>query len=156
MDWTIVINYGRYQLEGDQMSMKENLENLKNAYAVWHTEKGSNTQVWHDLVSDNVRFQSVTEEAPGLSFAADGASRADLVRYFDGLLDQWTMNYWTPEHFVMEGNQIAMFGRCGYTFRATGKDIETMVAHLWKFEGSKIVEFVEIFDSARVAAGTVN
>lgn len=135
------------------MNMQTNLKNLKNAYAVWDAEKGKNTQVWHDLVTDNIVFKSVTEDTPGLSFAADGASRNDLIRYFSSLLEQWEMNFWNAETFVTEGNKIAMFGKCGYRFRATGKDVEVMTAHLWKFEDNQVVEFVEIFDSARAASG---
>jgi hypothetical protein len=53
---------------------------------------------------------------------------------------------------VNEGDRIAMFGHCAWTNIATGKDMEVRVAHLWEFRDGQVVDYTEIFDSARATA----
>jgi ketosteroid isomerase-like protein len=62
------------------------------------------------------------------------------------------MVHWTPETFVGDGDQIAMFGRCGWRHQTTNKVADIAIAHLWTFKEGKAVEVKEIFDSARVVA----
>lgn len=45
-----------------------------------------------------------------------------------------------------------MFGHCAWTNIATGKDMEVRVAHLWEFRDGQVVDYTEIFDSARATA----
>ena len=133
------------------MTDDSDLSQLQNAYHIWHETKGSSGKPWLDLMDDEVCIYSMGEEAPGLSFAKDRQSKEEVVEYLTGLLVDWTMVHWTPEIFVSEGDRIAMFGHTAWTNKATGKTAETRIAHLWKFRDGKIVEFTEVFDSARVA-----
>ena len=64
------------------------------------------------------------------------------------------MIHWTPDTFVEDGNRIAMFGRCALTFRDTGESAQVDIAPLWQFDGNKIIELREIFDSAKALAAT--
>ena len=134
------------------MAESNDLDRLKAAYQAWHDTRGENNQPWLELMSDNVAVHSIDESAADLDFAKDRFSRQEMIDYFNRLHDAWTMIHWTPQHFVSQGERIAMFGRCAWTNKKTGKDVEIDVAHLWRFEGGQIVELTEVFDSARAAA----
>ena len=134
------------------MAEDTDIDQLKNAYRVWHDTKGANASTWLELMSDEVRILNMGEETAGLSFAKDRHSKHEAVEYLTGILNEWTMVHWTPEIYVSEGDRIAMFGHTAWTNKATGKTAETRIAHLWQFHNGKIVEFTEVFDSARVAA----
>lgn len=129
-----------------------NLAALKQAYRKWNDEKGRRGDMWLDLLDDRVRFRSVGQAQPGLSFARDRNSREEVVGYLQGLTGEWEMVHWTPEQFVCEDDRIAMFGVCAWTNRKSGKIAEVRVAHLWQFKDSKIVALNEIYDTGAAAA----
>lgn len=137
------------------MSDGSNLDRLKAAYKAWIESKGAGSEPWLALFDDDFRLCSMDEATPGLSFAKDRHSKQEAVNYLTSLLADWTMVHWTPETFVCEGDNIAMFGRCAWTNKATGKTAEIRVAHLWEFRGSRIVGLTDVFDSGRAAAAAV-
>ncbi|MGD9502514.1 MAG: nuclear transport factor 2 family protein [Methyloceanibacter sp.] len=65
------------------------------------------------------------------------------------------MDHYTPQHFVCEGESIAMFGVCAYRHKGTGKTAECRIACLWRFRDGKAVEMTEIFDTARAVAAAI-
>jgi ketosteroid isomerase-like protein len=129
-----------------------NMTALKEAYRRWDTSKGASKEAWLELMADEVRIRSVNEHEAGLSFAKNRYSRNEAVDYLAALLKDWEMIHWTPDTFVEDGNRIAMFGRCAWTFRDTGASAEVDIAHLWQFDGNKIIELREVFDSAKAIA----
>jgi len=135
-----------------QMANDTNLKRLKEAYQAWHETKGGSTDVWLDLMCDEVCVHNIGEEAAGLSFAKDRQSKQEFVDYLASILEEWKMIHWTSENYVNEGDRIAMFGHCAWTNIATGKDMEVRVAHLWEFRDGQVVDYTEIFDSARATA----
>lgn len=136
------------------MNGENNLAKLKSAYQAWHQSKGSDSKVWLDLMSDQVKLRSMAHAAPALAFAQHRQSKAEAVAYFTALAKEWSMVHWTPETFVSEGDRIAMFGSCAWTNKATGKIAEISIGHLWQFENGKVVSVTEIFDSARALAAS--
>jgi ketosteroid isomerase-like protein len=134
------------------MKDSSNVERLKAAYKAWHDTKGEDASVWLGLMEDDFRLVSMGQEAQGLAFAKERNSRQEAVGYLTGLLKEWRMVHWTPETFVCEGDRIAMFGRCAWANRATGKSAACRIAHLWTFRNGKAIELTEVFDSARAAA----
>lgn len=137
------------------MESGDNLTRLKAAYQAWHDSKGGNVDEWLALMSDDVHVHSVGDEKAGLEFAKGCCSREEAVGYFTGLLETWSMIHWTPQHFVADGDRIAMFGHCSWRSKATGKIVDVHVAHLWTFKGGRIVELIEIFDTAGATAAAV-
>ena len=129
-----------------------NVQNLKDAYKAWHDTKGGSAQTWLDLMHDHVTYHTMFEKAAGLNFAKDGTTKEDVVAYLSGIFDEWNMIHWTAEDFVTEGNQVAVFGYCAFRNKATQNIAQVRVGHLWTFEDDKIMDFIEIFDSARAAA----
>lgn len=131
------------------------LNQLKSAYKTWGDTKGEGDaarNAWFALAADNVRIASMHDAAPGLAFAKPRKSRDEFIEYLTSLVKDWEMVHWNAETFVNEGDQVAMFGHCGWINRATRKPLETPVAHLWTFQGGKAIAVAELFDSARVAA----
>ncbi|MGE3245743.1 MAG: nuclear transport factor 2 family protein [Beijerinckiaceae bacterium] len=132
-----------------------NVAALKKTYERWQSCKGLDTSCWDEIMADHIRLRSVAEETPGLQFAKDRVSKQEMAAYFSALTDAWEMVHWTPETYVADGDCVAMFGRCAWKFKATGKTADVRAAHLVRFENGKIAEFTEIFDSARAAAATM-
>ncbi len=135
--------------------MSKNLENLKAAYSAWDETKGGSAEQWLELFSDSIRIRSISEDTPGLSFARDRHSKAEAVEYLTSILAEWSMVHWTVDQLLEDGDQVAMFGHCAWTNKKTGKTAEVLAAALWKFEDGRIVEFTEIFDTARAAVAAM-
>lgn len=53
---------------------------------------------------------------------------------------------------VTNGDAVAAFGRYQVTIKATGKRVDTPIAHLWKLRGGKIVSYTGFADTAAFAA----
>lgn len=139
------------------MSDSKNLQALRSAYQQWHETKGESQGAWLELMADEVQIHTVGEEGVGLDFAKDSRSKEEAVAFLAGICEHWDMIHWTPDAFVEDGDRIAMFGTCAWTYRQNGKDVETDIAHLWQFADGKVVSLVEIFDSAKaVAAATAS
>ena len=137
------------------MTDQSNLERLKAAYQTWAETKGETDDArekWLDLFDDHIQIISMDETAAGLAFARNRRAKAEAVDYLLAIVQEWKMIHWTPETFVAEGDQIAMFGKCAWTNRRTQKSMECHVAHLWQFSAGKAIPYTEVFDSARAAA----
>ena len=83
---------------------------------------------------------------------AEGKKAYSIPKDNPKLRDPKKFGHWSPEVYICEGDHIAMFGRCGWKNKATGKVADVRTAHLWKFKAGKVIEFTELFDSARVIA----
>lgn len=134
------------------MTSNENLEKLQAAYKGWADSKGKDPDCWLNILSDTVCLRTMGEESPGLAFAEDRFSKEEVAGYLTGLAENWDMIQWTPQTFVSDGDTIAMFGQCSWANKATRKIAACRIAHLCKFKDGEIVEFTEVFDSARAAA----
>jgi ketosteroid isomerase-like protein len=134
------------------VSSSDNLARLKAAYAAWNDRKGDSLDVWRELMDPGFRLTSWGENTPGLEFSAPRSSREEALHYLSAILDDWAMIHYTPNHFVCEGDWIAMFGSCAYTHKRTGKSAECKIAGLWRFENGKAMELTDMFDSAVAAA----
>ncbi len=130
---------------------QENLRRLKAAYKAWDDTRGGSIAVWGELMADTVRLVSVEEGTRGLDFARNRTSLEGVLDYLSGILNDWDMVHVTPETYVAEGDNIAMFGRAAWRNKKTGKVADCRVSVLWKFQGDKVVEFTDLFDSAVAA-----
>lgn len=135
--------------------MSTNADKLKAAYKLWNDKKAQDTSGWLALLAGNVRITSMASDVKPLAFTAARSSREDAAAYMAALTKDWSMVHWTPETYVSEGDNVAVFGTCAWECKATGKVAEVRIAHLWQFENGAAVSLTEIFDSARaVAAAT--
>jgi len=130
----------------------DNLSKLKRAYQRWHDTKGADQKAWLDLMSDSVHIVSTGGETRALAFAQERRSKQEAAAYLASVLADWSMEHWTPEVFVADSDTIAMFGRCAWTHKRTGKRAEVSISHLWQFDNGEVVALTEIFDTARAIA----
>jgi uncharacterized protein len=129
-----------------------NVELLKDAYGRWHDSKGASVDHWMNIVADDVRFGSLAQAAPVMSFACNYDSRESLRGYFDGLLSDWEMIHYTVDEFVAQGDAVFMRGSTAWRNKRTGKAVETPKIDFWRFRDGKAVEYYEYYDTARVFA----
>ena len=134
--------------------MATNIEKLKAAYQAWNGSKGASIPQWLELVSEDFEMRSVAPKAPGLAFAGVQKGPGAFELYLTALLDAWRMESYTVDAMVGDGDTIAMFGTCTYTFKATGTPVTTPIANLWRFRDGKAYECIEIFDSAEAMKAT--
>ncbi|MBR1153660.1 nuclear transport factor 2 family protein [Bradyrhizobium sp. JYMT SZCCT0428] len=130
-----------------------NVQILKEAYRQWHDSKGGSVDHWFDsVVAPNINFQSVPRGAAPLEFATRYDNREQLRTYFNTLVGEWTMQHYTIEEYIAQGDAVVARGSTAWINKKTGKLAETPKMDFWRFKDGKAVEFYEYFDSAAVAA----
>jgi uncharacterized protein len=74
-------------------------------------------------------------------------SAADFFRY---LGENEEFKVFTPESVHADGDVVFVTGRSVYTFRTTGKAVDSDWAHLFVVRGGKIARFREFIDTAQI------
>jgi ketosteroid isomerase-like protein len=97
-------------------------------------------------------MRSLAGGATGMEFTATRHNRAEAERYFSGLRDDWEMIYFTADEFLADGDRVAVFGRCAWRHRRTGKKAESPIAAFWRFRAGLAVEVSEFYDTAAAIA----
>jgi ketosteroid isomerase-like protein len=133
----------------------DTLPKLRAAYQQWHDTRGGSADAWMALMHDDIRMRSAADGGPGLEFSAARDGKAAAYHYFTGLAADWEMIHYTVEHLLVDGEHVAMFGRCAYRNRKTGKVAETDLANRWRFRDGLAVEFYELYDTAKAFAAAV-
>ncbi len=127
----------------------DNVAALREAYAVWNESKGNSVEHWMGLMADNVSFGSLAGGAiDALPFATFYDRRTDLRRYFERLLGDWEMIYFTSQEFVAQGDAVVMRGATAWRHRRSSKTFATPKIDFWRFRNGKAIEFFEYFDTA--------
>lgn len=132
----------------------DQVEKLKRAYARWGETRGASVADWMELLADDVRLRSLADGAAGMEFSAPRGGKAEVEAYFRGIARDWEMLDHTAEEFVVEGDRVAVMGRCAWRHRGTGKAVTSPMAQFWRFRDGKVVEFFEFYDTARAMAAT--
>ncbi len=134
------------------MVTPELLNRLRAAYKKWHDTRGKSAADWVALMADDIEMRSVADGAPGMKFSAPRKGKHTAHDYFAALDEEWEMIQYTPEVFLADGDRVAVFGKCAYKNRRTGKTAETHVANLWRFRHGLAVEYFELYDTAKAFA----
>ena len=134
------------------MGATDDLARLKDAYTRWHKSRGADENAWLDLMADHVRVLSLAAGAPGAEFTREVRSKDDMRRYFAGLRDGWQMIHYTTDHFIVDGDRVAVMGTTHWRNRKTARELNTPKADFIRFEHGKIVEFYEFYDTAALMA----
>lgn len=132
----------------------DNVGKLKHAYRIWHESRGSNAQPWLDLMTNDVKMQSVSAGAPEMAFTKAHYGKAEAEKYFAGLVEDWEMIHFTPEEFIAQGDRVVMLGTVSFRFRKTGKVADSLKVDVFRFRDGLIYEFSEFFDTAGAFAAT--
>ncbi len=130
----------------------ELMDKLRHAYSEWNRTRGTSVATWVALLADDIDMRSVADGGPDMAFAAPRKGKAAAHDYFSALQADWEMVHHTPEEFLVDGDRVAMFGRCAFRNRKTGKIADTLVVNRWRFRDGLAVEYFELFDTARAFA----
>jgi ketosteroid isomerase-like protein len=134
---------------------KATLQKLREVYAAWNERQAGALDLFRELMDEKFVLTSMNESTPGLAFAVDRDSREDALAYLGGIFDEWEMVHYTPDTFVNEGDNVAVFGTCCYRYKKTGNEADCRIACLWRFRDGKAIEMTDIWDTAVAAAATV-
>jgi ketosteroid isomerase-like protein len=134
------------------MVTPELMTKLRAAYREWHDTRGASAATWMALMADDIVMRSVADGAPGMEFSAPRKGKDTVHHYFTALAAEWEMVHHTPEEFLVDGDRVAVFGKCAFRNRKTGKIADTHVANLWRFRNGLAVEFFELYDTAKAFA----
>ncbi len=137
------------------MSEQQNVEILRRGYALWNDTKADSVAHWLDLIADDVQWRSIADGATGMEFTGACKSKADVERYFAELAGQWAMNYYTVDEFIAQGDRVVMVGKCGWRNKKTGATLDTPKVDIIRMRDSQIVEFFELYDTAKALAAAV-
>lgn len=125
-----------------------NVALLKEAYRLWHETKGKSVEHWMNLFADSFEFGSIAQSVQSTPYMAMYDSKFALRGYFEGLVRDWQMIEFRPEHFVAQGDRVVMLGRCIWKAKQTNKTVWSPKADSFRFADGKIIEFFEYFDTA--------
>ena len=84
-----------------------------------------------------------------MEFTRCSTCKDDVKRYFSGLTDDWEMNEYRVDEYIVQGNRVVALGRCSFKHKKTGKILDTPKADFHKFRDGKICEFFEFYDTAQ-------
>ena len=105
-------------------------------------------------MSEDIKFESIADGAKGMEFTRCCRCKNDVLSYFQELASEWEMIHYTVNEYIAQGDRIVAIGSCGWRHRKTGKEIETPKADIITMKDSKIVDFYEFYDTAKVIAGS--
>jgi ketosteroid isomerase-like protein len=133
------------------MDTKGRVAVLAEAYKVWNDTKGARNP-FLDLLAETVRWRSLADGVPAIEFAKPGSTKDDVRRYFEKLGEDWAMNHFVVDRFVAEGDDVVAMSRVSWTNRHTGKTAESLKVDMIRYEGDRIVEVTEFYDTAAALA----
>ncbi len=123
-----------------------NVARLRDAYAAWHDTKGD-ANVWYDILADEIAWGSLADGRPGLDFTRPRASKKEVVGYFEGLAQDWSMEFYFINEYVAQGGRVVALGEMSWTNRKTGKTITIPKVDVWMFQDGKATQFMEHYDT---------
>lgn len=135
------------------MSIDQNIAILKEAYQAWNDNGENSFERWMGMLADDIQWGSIADGATCVAFTRACQCKNDVRRYFQELASDWEMLHYTTSEFIAQGDRVVMIGHCGWRNRKTGKVVETPKADIIRIRDSKIVEFYEFYDTAKVIAG---
>jgi uncharacterized protein len=131
------------------------VERIADAYRQWRETKGMSSDLFLDLMDDQIEMRSVLEPQLPDDLAENRKSRGEAREYFAILSRDWEMIDFPQEKIVADGDTVVWIGRCSWRHKRTGQEIDTPKVDIWTFESGKAIRFFEMFDSlafARTAA----
>jgi ketosteroid isomerase-like protein len=129
-----------------------NVQVLREGYALWSSSNATSAEYWMDLISDDVRWRSLGAGAAGAEFTEECCSKSEVQRYFKQMGEQWKLLEYCANEFVAQGDRVVMLGSCKWEHLQTGIKVNSAKVDVFRFLDGKIVDFMEYYDTAAVAA----
>ena len=128
------------------MSEQQNISLIRSLYDAFGR---GDAQFILDRLASDVEW---TLEGPAIiPFAGRRKGVAQVAQYFEALAATQTAQMLSPEQLIGQGDQVAMIGRYSATVKATGKRIDTPVAHFFTLRDGKIARYLNLIDTASTA-----
>ena len=101
-------------------------------------------------MSPNIEWR----EAEGNPYKPDGqpfvGPDAILQNLFVKLGQDWDGFTVTPHSFLDAGDAVVVEARYTGKYKATGRDLDAQVCHVWKLENGKVTSFQQYTDTAQI------
>lgn len=136
------------------MSTDNNVEILRNAYAMWTSKDPNSVDHWVNLVADNVEWHSLADGEQGMEFTRCCNCKDDVLRYFNELITEWDMLEFRVDEFIADGDRVVVMSECEYRHKTTGKLVRTPKADIFRMQDGKVVQFMEFYDTAKALAAS--
>lgn len=99
-------------------------------------------------VADSVSWE--VQAPPEIHSSGIRHSPHEVLGYFQAIDSQGKDHHLEMTEFFESDDAVASFGRYQGIVRATGIQIDIPMAHYFKFQGGKVVRFVQISDTGTV------
>lgn len=129
-----------------------NLTVLRKLYEGWHETKGGNVEDVIALMDEEVQLSSLANGAQGAEFTQQCSCLADVRKYFEGLLNNWTMLHYHVVEFIADGDRVVVVCHTAWNNNDTGKSCETPKVDIWRFENGRATSLSEYYDTAALFA----
>jgi ketosteroid isomerase-like protein len=123
--------------------MSDLIQSVKNAYAAFG--RGDVASIMSQLTPD-VSWE--LEAPPEVSIAGIRKGQEAVKGFFQAIANDHVDPKLEIAEYLASADAVAAFGRYKCTLRATGKYVDSPIAHLFKFRDGKIVRFVDYTDTA--------
>jgi ketosteroid isomerase-like protein len=90
------------------------------------------------------------ESSPVDSLGGIRHGKTETVGFFQAIGADHVNPQLTIAEFVASGDTVKTIGRYTATMKATGKKIDTPIAHYWKFRDDKVIRYVGFSNTALV------
>jgi uncharacterized protein len=125
--------------------MPTNTETVKAMYAAF--SHGDLETILSHLTED-VSWEAEAPTRLGFSGIARGIPGA--TEFFTALATHYSNSKLDMTEFFEKPNAVAVFGRYQTTVNATGKSVDTPVAHLFLFRDGKVSRYVNLINSGAI------
>jgi ketosteroid isomerase-like protein len=129
--------------EAEELTMADATVTVQELYAAFG--RGDLPAILSKL-DDNIVWES---EAPAIvSFGGIRHGITEVRGFFDALARDFSDQKLTIAEYVASGDTVMTIGRYSATTKATGKKVDSPVAHYWKFRDGKVVRYVGLSNTA--------
>lgn len=132
--------------------MSQNLERLKEAFACWGDRKGDSAAIdkWMELFGERCMFRTLGDGRAGIEFSKLAQTKEEVRGFFESLTSALRMLHYTPHFFIEQGDRIAALATTAWTNPVSGESAEFLISTFWRFEGDKVVEFYQLYDTGEI------
>jgi ketosteroid isomerase-like protein len=130
------------------MNEQENIALIQRMYEAFG--RGDIRTIVENLTDD---VEWIAEGPSSVAYFGKMNGPAEVqAKFFGGIASTQEDMKLTTEDFLAQGDGVAMFGRYSARVKATGKQFDAALGHLFRIRDGKVSKFVNLGDTAAVAA----
>lgn len=131
------------------------LRQIKTRYKTWDRGKGKTGALFVDLLSDDATFRSIGGGVEAMHFTRPHSTKEKISAYFEELIRDWQMIFYTVRLFLVDGNTIATVCECAWKHKHTGKIVHSPKLDVIRVKNGQMQDFFEYFDTHQAYAACV-